>query len=226
MVKHLIIILNVAIITACSGSGSTPSEKQNPTFSLTKLNSLAAGTIYTSNLTGSYATSSQTDSSYTGSVSVINQAQTKRNDISVTPRDLSLSLTGGGIKNSITGTSYLDSAGNLTSVEIQKSGNTVKCTPAVPDKLPDTVKIDDSGILSTLTCDDNTKQERNWKTKDGGNGKILVTLSNTTKKQDNTVAFSTDVTYTLDSNGKIVNFKTITTIPTNHSTLTYQSTDQ
>ena len=222
MIKRLIIILSIAIVSACGGGGGGGGETTTPTdpnqsFDLTKLQSTIVGTIYTSQLTGS----DSNGVSYSGSVSAANRAQTMLGGVLVTPRDLLISLTGGGSSFTVTGTSNIDANGNLISVVIQTTGLT--CTPVTPDKLPNSVKIGDFGILSTMTCSDNTTQERNWRVEDAGNGKIRVISNGTIKDQFNTIVSVTDVTYTIDSSGNIVAFKTASTISASSYTLTYQS---
>ncbi len=223
MINRLVIVLSIAIVTACGGGGggggggtTTPTDP-NQSFDLTKLQSTTAGTIYTSQLTGS----DSNGVSYTGSVSAANRAQTMLGGVLVTPRDLLISLTGGGSSITVTGTSNIDTSGNLISVVIQTTG--VTCTPVTPDKLPGSVKIGDFGILSTMNCSDNTTQERNWRVEDAGNGKIRVISNVTTKDQFNTIVSVTEVTYTIDNSGNIVSFKTVSTISASGFTLTYQS---
>jgi len=139
----------------------------------------------------------------------------------VTPHDLIISLTGGGSSFTITGTSNVDTSGNLISIVIQTTGLT--CTPVSPDSMPISVKIGDFGILSTLTCDDNTTQERNWRIEDAGNGNIRVVTNGTIKDQFTAIISVTDVTFTLDGNGNIIAFKTASTQSATNFTLTYES---
>jgi hypothetical protein len=94
------------------------------------------------------------------------------NGVLVTPQDLIINLSGGGISVTVTGTNNIDTSGNTISTVIQTTGLT--CTPVSPDNIPTTVKIGDFGILSTRVCSDNTTQEGNWRVVDAGNGRINV----------------------------------------------------
>ena len=221
MIKHILIVLSLLVITACGGGGgsdntTTPTDT-NKSFSLATLQSMTLGTVYTTQLTGS----NSDGVTYTGTASTANRAQTMLNGVLVTPRDLIISLTGGGSSITVTGTSNVDTSGNLISVVIQTTG--LVCTPVSPDRMPASVKIGDFGILSTLTCSDNTTQERNWRVEDAGNGNIRVVTNGTVKNQSNVVTSVVDVTFTLDGSGNIVAFKTVATQPASGFTLTYQS---
>lgn len=221
MYKKLVTGLCVLVLFSCGGGGSndsatTPSDP-NQTFSLSALQSTALGTVYTSRLAGS----DSNGVSYTGSVSMANRPQTLLNGVLVTPQDSIINLTGGGTSITVTGTSNIDTNGNLIIVVIQTTG--VVCTPVSPDSMPSSVKIGDFGILSSMTCSDNTVQERNWRIEDAGNGLIDVVTNGTIKNQFNSIVSTTDVTFTIDDSGNIVSFKTVTTQSVSNFTLTYQS---
>lgn len=220
LVKIYLIGLAFVLIQGCGGGGggttSTPTDP-NQSFTLSRLQSTTPGTVYSSQLTGS----DSNGVSYNGSVSMANRAQTMLNGVLVTPQDLIISLTGGGNSVTVTGTSYADSNGNLISLVIQTTGLT--CTPVTPDVIPETVKIGDFGILSALTCSDNTTQERSWRVEDAGNGNIRVISNGTVKNQFGTIVSVTDVTFTIDANGNLVSFKTVSTQSASGFTLTYQS---
>ena len=224
MNKNIIILLTSIFFVACGGGGgggdpapaSTPTA-QDQSFDLTKLQSTTLGTTYSTQLTGS----DTNGINYSGSFSIANRAQTMLNGVLVTPQDLLISLTGGGSSITVTGTSNIDTNGNLISIVIQTTGLT--CTPVSPDKMPASVKIGDFAILSTLTCSDNTTQERNWRVEDAGNGNINVISNGTIKDQFNTIVSITDVTITIDGNGNVIAFKTVSTQSASNYTLTYQS---
>ena len=227
MLRNSLIFTLFILLTACGGGGgggvasggvdnTTPTDPDK-SFSLSTLQSTTQGTVYTSQLTGS----DSDGTSYTGSLSMANRAQTMLNGVLVTPKDLLISFTGGGVSITITGTSSIDTSGNLISLVIQTTG--VTCTPVSPDRMPASVKIGDFGFLSTLTCSDNTTEERNWRVEDAGNGNIRVISNGTIKDQFNTIISVTDVTYIINGDGNVVSFKTVSTLSASGFTLTYQS---
>ena len=225
MVFIVVLIFAICLcLSACGGGGgsdggntTTPTDP-NQSFSLSKLQSTTLGTIYSTQLTGS-----DTDGiTYTGALSIANREQTMLGGLLVTPQDLIISLTDDeGFSITLTGTSYFDTSGDLISTVIQTTG--LVCMPGFSDNMPTSVKIGDFGILSTLTCSDNTTQERNWRVEDAGNGKIRVISNGTVKDQLNEIVSLTDVTFTIDGSGNIVAFKTKTTQLAYDFTLTYQS---
>jgi len=139
----------------------------------------------------------------------------------VTPRDTLTSVRGGNSSTTVTGTSYTDVGGNLISVVVQTTGLT--CTPATPDRMPDSVKIGDFDSLSTLTCNDNTTMERNWRIDDAGSGNIVLVVNGTSKNYNGETKAISDVMYTIDENGDIIAFKTLSTLPSRGYTLSYES---
>jgi len=143
------------------------------------------------------------------------------NGVLVTPQDEILSVTGGGVAIPVIRTTYIDSSGNLISVETQTKGLT--CASITPDKLPESVKIGDSGNLSALTCSHNITEERSWRVEDAGNGNIQVFTNSTAKDLLNSNLEVTDITYTINGNGNIVTLKIVTTDITKGYTLTLQS---
>ena len=220
MLKSIFIVTFVLLMSACGGGGSSPASTPtdpNQIFSLAKLQSTTLGTVYSTQITGS----DSNGTSYTGSISMANRTQEMLGGVLVTPRDLLISLSGGGTSTVVTGTSYVDTSNNLIAVIIQTTG--LVCTPVSPDNIPTTVKIGDFGILSTMTCDDNTTQARNWRAEDAGNGNIKIISNATVKDQSNVVISIADVTFTLDSSGNIIAFKTVVTINASNFTLTYSS---
>jgi hypothetical protein len=199
------------------GDGSTPTDP-NKIFSLNSLQSTTPGTIYTSQLTGS----DTEGESFTGSINFAVRTQEMLNGILVTPSDLIISLSSDSTASTtVTTTGYIDTDGNLIELIIQTTG--VTCTPVTPDKLPDSIKIGDFGILSTLICSDNTTQERNWRVEDASNGNIRIVSNGTIKNENNTFISTTDITYTIDGNGNIIGFKSVTTLYANNYTLTTES---
>ena len=213
-------------LSACGGGGggsdsnstSIQTEDANQTFSLSKLLTTAQGPVYNAQLTGS----DSDGTSFTGSISMANGSQETLDGVLVTPRDLIISLsptTGSSI--TVTSTGYTDESGYTISLEVQTTG--VTCAPASPYRLPDSVTIGDLGILSTLSCSDGTTQETNWRVEDAGNGRALIITNGTMKSQSNNILSTTDVTYTIDSSGNIVKFKTVSTQVDESFTLSYES---
>lgn len=198
------------------GGGATPTDP-NQLFSLSTLNSTALGTIYSSQLTGV----DSNGTNLTGSISLANRAQTMLGGVLVTPRDVIYTITGGGTTVTVTGTGFIDTSGNLVSLESQTTG--VTCTPVSPDNLPVSVKIGDFGILSTLICDDNTTQERSWRVEDGSNGTIRIISNATSKDQFSNIIAIADVTYRIDINSNIVSVKLVTTDVAGSYTFTLNS---
>lgn len=213
-------VLCLLVLSACGGGGGEPQTtptSPNQTFDLSKVYSTTLGTVYSTQLTGS-----DTDGfSYSGTYAVANRAQTMLGGVLVTPRDIILSLTSGGISQTVTATSYFDTSGYLISIGLQSEGRV--CTPVSPDSAPTIVKIGDFGISSTIVCDDNTSTEENWRVEDGGNGSIRYISSSTEKDQFGSVLYITDITYVINSNGDILSFKTVSTEWASNYTLTYQS---
>lgn len=221
MKKYMIIVLSLLVLSACGGGGggnSTTPTDPNQIFSLTKLQSTALGTVYSAQLTGS----DSNGVTYSGSVAQANRAQEMYSGVLTTPSDVIISLTGGGSTITVTATGYIGSSGNTIAVVVQTTG--LICTPVSPDSMPSSVKIGDFGILSTMNCDDNTTQSRNWRVEDAGNGNIKIISNATVKNQSNAIVSVTDVTFTINGNGDIISFKAVSTLTASNFTLTYQST--
>ena len=210
------------MLTACGGGGSesdafVPTDP-NQIFSLSKLQSTTLGPVYSSQLSGS----DSNGVSYSGSIAIANRAQEMNSGVLTTPRDLILSLTGGGSSITVTGTSYIDSSGDLIGLVIQTTG--LICTPVFPDSLPSSVKIGDFGILADLNCDDNTTQSQNWRVEDAGNGNVNLITNGTIRNQFNTITQITDITYTINGSGDIISFKSVSTILASNYSQSLQST--
>jgi len=216
----ILFILSVFVLSGCGGGGggsnSTSTTPTDPaqSFSLASLQSTTVGTVYSAQLTGS----DSDGVSFSGSLSMANRTQIMLGGVLVTPSDMIFSLTGGGGSVTVTGTSYVDTSGNLISLYLQTTGMT--CTPVSPDSMPLSVKIGDFGILSTFTCSDNTTQERSWRVEDAGNGNIRIISNGTSKDRFNTITDVTDVIFTIDGGGNIIAFKTVTTLFPSNYTLT------
>ena len=201
-------ILFVTTLTHCGGGDGAPplTIDPDPSFSLSKFKSSTVGTVYSTQLVGA----DSDDVMYGGPLSLANRAQIMLGSILVTPRDLILSISDGGAPVVVTGTSYVDTDGNLISFSIQTTGEI--CEPVTPDQLPDSVMVGDFGILSTLVCNDDTTRERNWRVEDSGGGNIHL-IGNTVTKNPIIMSISfTDTTYTLDDGGNIVAYRGVTTI--------------
>lgn len=216
MFKSIVIGFFVLALHSCSGTSSNTTN-QNQSFSLSKFKSTTIGSVYKSKLTGS----DSNGVNYTGSIAIANRTQTLLNGILVTPQDSIISVTGGGKSLTVTGTSNIDINGNLISVVIQTTGLT--CTPISPDMIPTSIKIGDFGILSTMVCNDNTTQERNWRVQDAGNSTINLISNETIKNQFNTIISVSEASYIIDGNGNMLSFKAFSTQSSNNFTITYQS---
>jgi len=88
MLKSVFITTLVLVLSSCGGGGggstpTTPSTPTSPTqsFSLSKLQSTAVGTVYTSQLSGTDSNSVN----YTGSISLANRTQVMLGGVLVTP---------------------------------------------------------------------------------------------------------------------------------------------
>lgn len=225
MLKRLFIILSVLSITACGGGGgggddpviNTTAADPDQTFSLATVNSTEVGTAYTFQLAGN----DSDGNSLSGSISLAKRAQEMYDGILVTPADTLMNISGAGVSITATATGYVDTNGYLIAIITQTTG--LVCTPVSPDKMPDSVKIGDFGILSTLLCNDSTTQERNWRITDGGNGTILLVNSTVVKNQFSQIVTTTDVTLGVDADGNIISIKSVTTDSPTGFTLTLQS---
>jgi hypothetical protein len=220
MLKRTLIILGFLVITACGGEGgSTTPTDPDQLFSLDKIQSTTPGTVYATQITGS----DSDGTTYTGSFTVINQAQIMLNGVLVTPRDTTTSVTGGNpsFTVTVTNTGNYDTNANLISVFYQPAGPT--CTLVSPDKIPGPVKIGDSGSLSTSTCDDGTTEERIWRIADAGNGRIHVISTSTSTDQFSVIDSVAETTITIDGNGDVVAFKAVSTLPADNFTFMFQS---
>jgi hypothetical protein len=214
------VIIGLIVLVGCGGGGGSSAvipTDPNQEFSLAFVKDTKVGTLYTSTLSGS----DSLGNSITGSILVANRAQELLGGILVTPQDELLNLNVDGIAISVTGTSYIEENGYLVLLTIQTTG--VTCTPSSPIAFPDFVKVGDFGILPSLICDDNTTQETNWRVEDGKNGNILLVTSSVIKDQFNSKISTTEITYTIDSNGNLIAFKTISTDIALGYTMTYQS---
>ena len=183
------------LISACSSNGDS-----NTTYGLHELQTTKPGVIYSTALTGNDSDNIE----YNGSITIENKDPIMRDGVLVTPRDIVIVLSAGGITVSLTGTSYIDENGNLTSIVVHNNGTI--CTPASPDKVPGNVEIGDSGVRSTLTCSNNTTNETNWNTKAGGNNEIRFISTSLIKDQLGEIVSANIVSFNLDSSGNIVSF--------------------
>jgi predicted small lipoprotein YifL len=216
-------------ITACGSGGGGSSfyngdenapPDQSVTVSLGALTSTTQGLLYQSLVTAS----NSEGLNYTGSVVVVNNAQTMFDGVLVTPRDTVISLRNVVDSVTVTGTSYIDGSGYLVGTTTPSA----KCIASSPATLPATVSIGNSGPLSTLTCDDNTIQDGNWKAEappagSTGEGIISLVISTTTRDLSNIIVSTENTTYTLDSTGNIISFTSVTTQSASGVVLTVQS---
>lgn len=227
MIKNVAILLSLLIVAACGGGGGGGDDAggidpvstvdPNREVSLAALQSLEPGIVYSTQLSGrdSYGTT------YSGSLAMANRPQEMLDGVLVTPRDLMTSLLDSGASITVTASGYTDTHGNLVSFTIKPTG--MVCTPITQSDMPESVKVGDFGVDGTLSCSDNSVQESNWRVADAGNGNIHIITSSAMKNNFNEVVSNTDVTFTLDANGRIVGFKTVTTQLDDGFTLTYGS---
>jgi hypothetical protein len=205
-------LLLAIFLNGCGGGSSGDVGEDNSTtidlsqtFSLAVFNPTASSTVFAANLTGEDVNGVK----YSGRVSIANLAQTMLEGVLVTPREVYIELVGGGIRDSTTTLSYIDTAGLLIafaspSSSPQPSG--LICTPVSPDAFPEEVRVGDSGVLSTLTCNNNTTITREWSTGYRGPGRIHLQISSEAKSYLGETISSDDVVYMLDSSGTIIGF--------------------
>jgi len=207
MIRSINALFVFLLLASCDiGPTSTPADP-NQSFTLAKLSSTAPGTVFSAKLSGH----DSKGVNYTGSISVANRAQTMRNDVSLTPQEFIINISGGGTSMTYAGTNYIDTNGNLISSVMHTTGQT--CAPVAPYAMPETVKIGDFGFLPEITCSDNTTQVRNWRVEDARNGNINVIYNVTVKNQLNTIVSVADVTLTINGSSNIVSCKIVITQP-------------
>lgn len=220
MYKVILTALILITLTACgggSGGSSVTPTSTTQTFDLSKAFRTDIGSFYTTELTGN----DSNGFNYTGSFELSNRQQEMLGGILVSPQDAKINLRNSSKSISVTSTSYIDSDQYLISVVVQNGALT--CTPASSISNQSTVKIGDSGALSTLTCDDNTTHISTWKIADGGNGAIKYVTNTTVENQSGDIISTSEITYTISEFENIVAFKTATTINNPNFSLTYQS---
>jgi hypothetical protein len=221
MFKKATLILGILAMAACGGGGGSDSAEASvettQSFSLAKLQSTTLGTIYSAQLTGS----DSNRVSYSGSVSLVNRAQRMIGGVLVTPQDVTISLTGGGISVTSTSTSNIDPSGYVISIVIPSAG--VTCIPSSPYKMPSAVTIGESGLMPPSTCSDGTVQDRSWRVEDAGTGRARVVGGSTVKSRSGIAIATAEAAYTIDSGGNVVKFKAVSTILADGFTLTYEN---
>lgn len=131
----------------------------------------------------------------------------------VTPRALVLSISAQNhpLPWAVSETDLIATyGGNLI---VEEDSDKVICTPVSPDHLPASVKIGDSGVLSTLVCSDQTTTKRAWSITQAKNGGINLIEHNTETNSVNAVTEIDTYTYTLDSGGALVAIKMHANLP-------------
>jgi len=186
-----------------------------PSVSLAALTSTTPGLLYTS----AVEANDTNDVTYTGNVAVANFVQTELDGVLVTPRETAITLTNGSNSDTLRETSYFDDSGFL----VYRETPSLACTVSSTDKLPESVSIGDSGILSSLTCNNSIIQTSNWDVLDAGEGDIALVISITTKNQFDVTLSTETTTFTLDAGGVIVSFKSVITQTASGYELTVQS---
>lgn len=209
----ILLISASLLISSCGGSGGS-----NASFDLTTLKSTDTGVIYTTTLEGSDSDNVK----YTGSLIIENKAPVMIDGVFATPRNLDITLVAEGITVSLAGTSNVDANGNLLSVIVRSTGTA--CTSGSPDRMPDIVETGDSGVRSQLTCSDSTTNETSWNIVENGNGEARVTSTAIIKDEFGTSVSVTDISFTINSNGNIVSFESVSTHSASNYSLSYQST--
>jgi len=181
------------------GGGGDPATS----VSLAALTSTTPGLLYTSAVEAN-----DTDGvTYTGNVAVANFAQTELEGVLVTPRETAITLTNGSTSGTLRETSYFDDSGFL----VYREAPPLVCTVSSSDKLPVSVSVGDSGLLSSLTCNNSSIQTSNWDVLDAGEGDIALVISTTSKDQFDVTVSTETTTFTLDAGGVIVSFKSVLT---------------
>jgi hypothetical protein len=140
----------------------------------------------------------------------------------VNPRDVLLTLSGGGNTVTVISTGYTDDTGLLQAIEVQPTGLT--CTPVSPDAAPTQVKIGDFGVRSTLTCSDSTTQAITWVVEDAGNGNIFLVTTGTVKNINGTTTITAEIVYTINGSGEVIAFDTDSRSIQENFSLNYSST--
>lgn len=221
--KTLMMLLIASTLTACSGGGGgsdsaptttpdpapAPVPAPDPEFSLSSISSLTTGTVYSPTISGSVINQAA-GAVVGGSYTLENLAKVTLDGVLVTPRQstFEITLTTNNVTSNWTPvsivTDYKDDNGNL--VEKLLDDGTI-CTPASPDKTPDTVSDGDSGTLSILSCDNNTTIERVWSAASvSSDDTIELTLNDTTKDSDGDIIKLSNTTFALDENGTVTSF--------------------
>jgi hypothetical protein len=221
--RPAIIFAVLFAITACSGGGGGSSFDSaddssgcsffcpdddgggdpGPSVSLAALTSTTPGLLYTSAVEAN-----DTDGvTYTGNVAVANFAQRELEGVLVTPRETAITLTNGVNSGTLRETSYFDDSGFL----VYREAPPLVCTVSSPNKLPASVSVGDSGLLSSLTCNNSSIQTSNWDVLDAGEGDIALVISTTSKDQFDVTVSTETTTFTLDAGGVIVSFKSVLT---------------
>jgi len=201
-------IFILCLLSACSNESNTniPTDT-NISFQLSKLNSTSLGTVYSTELVGS----EPNGTTVTGTHSIVNREKIMLNGVLITPHDINLryqSMQGITAVGDLT--NNFDSDGNLISETTQDSD--WNCIPISPDRMPNSVKIGESGVLSTLLCRDDIKIERSWKIEDGFNGKVNVVSRRIFKNDATEIITITDQTYSIFENGDIFSFKYVSEV--------------
>ncbi len=199
------------LVTACGGGsgsenlGSAQVDETIPTsnpqpVSLARFTDATEGTIYSTRLRGSDSAGTEFD----GTLSLANRAQITLEGVLVTPRDMIMSIDANGTSFTMTATSYEDGYGNLIQIDSQTTG--VSCAPVTPDRLPDSVKVGDFGILSPMICSDGTTQTRNWRVEEAGGDAISLVTNTVTKDQYGETLSTADASYVIQRDGNLAGF--------------------
>ncbi len=220
--KKLLPIAALLILQACGGGGdggsfsnsslavgsSSVASSTAASYSLEKINSTAVGVAYTTALSGVDSNAVK----YTASVSIENKAQSVVNGVLVTPREYRLSYASveASVSQENNQVDYRETtSANLVSMLVDG----VSCTSTSAYHMPATVKVGDAGIVSSLSCNNNDTQERNWQTEDAGSGNIRIIFTETTKNPVGTVVKIKYYSYVLDSRGNISALKVSENFP-------------
>lgn len=222
-IMNLLLMTLTLLLISCGG-GTDPGKTANgKTFSLAKINSTKPlGTVYSLQIRGS----DSGNVTYNGTFQRINRAQQTLQGVLVTPSDITISITN-NMSNQITRkttTYFIDTSGYLI-LSVVTNGNSGRseCRPASPGKLPLTVKVGDTGTMSTLTCADGSNFIFSWRVTDAGNGTISYAITSNEKNARNMPTSLSVDTFTINQGGNIVSMKSTTKNLLNSSILTYLS---
>lgn len=202
-IKNLLVICISIFLTGCGGGGSNSADS-NIVFSLSKINSLTPGTLFTSGLTGTYSISSTTYP-VSGTLNIANNSQTTLNGVLVTPREAYVSLTVNSTTINGTTTTYYDDFGYAIATYSSTDG--VTCDATTREKLPDSIKVGDFGVLPSFSCSDGSVASTTWSAQSVSADQINLVINNITKDSGNQTTSTDTTTLTINQIGDLLQYK-------------------